>query len=119
MDERKIEAFAEHLMGQLTSALTMLSVYLGLRLGLFQAMVDEGALNSAELAAHTGCVDRYVREWLMCMAVCDYVSYDSTSGKYTLPPECAVVLLDQDNPAYGAASTFAVPSLAGVLPILM
>ena len=41
-----------------------------------------------------------MREWLNAQAAGGYVEYDSASGRYTLPPEHAVALTDEDSPAY-------------------
>ena len=48
-------------------------VVLGDKLGLYRAMAGAGSVTSAELAARTGTVERYVREWLGAQAarICD------------------------------------------------
>jgi hypothetical protein len=43
-------------------------VYLDGQLGLFAALRDAGPSTSEELAARTGLVERYVREWLARMS---------------------------------------------------
>jgi len=55
---------AGRLFRDMTGALELLTVYLGERLGLYQALYAGGPATSAELAARTGTVERYVREWL-------------------------------------------------------
>src|ERR1700750_2498505 len=57
-------ALAGRLFRDMTGALELLTVYLGERLGLYQALHAAGPATSAELAARTGTVERYVREWL-------------------------------------------------------
>ena len=57
-------ALAGRLFRDMTGALELLTVYLGERLGLYQALHAGGPATSAELAARTGTVERYVREWL-------------------------------------------------------
>jgi hypothetical protein len=54
----------------------------------------------AGAAERTGVAERYVREWLNAQAAGGYVEYDPDSGRYTLPPEQAVALTDEDSPAY-------------------
>jgi hypothetical protein len=39
-------------------------VSIGHRLGLYQSLAGQGPVSSFELAARTGCEERYVREWL-------------------------------------------------------
>jgi SAM-dependent methyltransferase len=41
-----------------------------------------------------------VREWLGNQAAGGYVTYDPSSGRYTLPPEQAVALADEESPFY-------------------
>ena len=57
-------ALAGRLFRDMTGALELLTMYLGERLGLYQALDADGPATSAELAARTGTVERYVREWL-------------------------------------------------------
>jgi 2-polyprenyl-3-methyl-5-hydroxy-6-metoxy-1,4-benzoquinol methylase len=118
MDQTKVDAFAERIFGEVLTAMAVLNVYLGHRLGLFGALA-EGPATPAELAKRAGCVERYVREWLECMAVQDYVTHDPATGRFTLPREHAAVLVDRDSPSYAAAIACFVPSLGGVLPQLV
>ena len=118
MDQTKIDAFAERIFGEVLTAMAVLNVYLGHRLGLFRALM-EGPATPAELAKRAGCVERYVREWLECMAVQDYVTHDQGTGRFALPREHAAVLVDRDHPSYAAALACFVPSLGGVLPQLL
>src|SRR5512132_1688859 len=58
------EALAERLIDDVTGALETLGVYLGLELGLYQALADLETATQAELAATAGIAPRYAREWL-------------------------------------------------------
>src|SRR5919197_5962880 len=60
----RTDALAERLFKDAVGALELYTVYLGERLGLYRALADGGPATSAELAARTGTVERYVREWL-------------------------------------------------------
>lgn len=119
MNQAKVDAFARRLLKELLATMSALNIYLGHRLGLFRVMAEGGLVTPPELASRTGYADRYVREWLECMAVCEYVDYDPATGRFSLPAEHAVVLLDCDHPAYAAASFCFVPSFARILPSLM
>lgn len=119
MDETRIDGFSGRLLTEVNAALSCLNLHLGHRLGLYKAMADAGPVTVAELAARTGYGERYLREWVECMAVGGYLDHDATAGRFSLPPEHAVVLLDRDNPAYAAAFLSWVPSVAGVLSPLM
>src|SRR5262245_4733060 len=100
MDQGKIEALTDRIVGDVGAAMTCLTTYLGHRLGLFRALAESGPMTSVELAAETGYQERYLREWLECMTVNDYLTLDDSTGRFALPREHAVALLDVDNPAY-------------------
>ncbi len=119
MDQKKVDAFAERLLGEVNAALSCLNLYLGHRLGLYQAMADAGPATPNELAQRTGYNERYLREWLECMVAGGYLDHDPTRGRFSLAPEHALVLLDSDNPAYAAPFLCWTPSLAGILTPLM
>jgi SAM-dependent methyltransferase len=75
-------------------------VSLGSKLGLYKAMAGAGPLSAGEVAARAGCAERYVREWLNAQAASGYISYHGISDTYELSPEHALVLADEDSPAY-------------------
>ena len=75
-------------------------VRLGARLGLYRALADGGPATPEELAERTGTEPRMVREWLGNQAAGGYVSYDAESGRYTLRPEQAVALADDQSEFY-------------------
>jgi hypothetical protein len=84
------EALAERLIDDTTRSLEMLGVYLGLELGLYQALTDLGAATEAELAAHAGVAPRYTREWLEQQATAGYLTCDDPAQpaeerRYRLP----------------------------------
>jgi 2-polyprenyl-3-methyl-5-hydroxy-6-metoxy-1,4-benzoquinol methylase len=63
-------------------------------------MASAGPMTAAELAAKTGCAERYVREWLAAQAAGEYVAYDAATQRFTLPPEQAMALAFENSPAY-------------------
>jgi SAM-dependent methyltransferase len=75
-------------------------VIIGEKLGLYKALAEGGPLSPAELAKKTGTTERYVREWLNSQAAGGYVTYDADSGRYSMTPEQAFTLADEDSPAY-------------------
>jgi SAM-dependent methyltransferase len=85
--------------------------YIGQKLGLYEAMAGAGALTPAELAARTGTVERYVREWLINQAASGYVEYDPATARYTLPPEQAVALTDQSSPFFVGGGFYVVKAM--------
>lgn len=119
LDQTKVNAFAERIFNDLNAGMSCLNLYLGHRLGLFQALADAGAVTPKELAERTKCSERYLREWLECMTAGGYLDYDSASVRFSLTPEHAAVLLNPDNPAYAIGAVAWIPSFASVLPELM
>ena len=100
LDQTKLEALLARAVGDLSAGYGGVLVRLGARLGLYQAMAGAGPLSAAELAARAGCAEPYVREWLNAQAAGGYVDYHAVSGTYELSPEQALVLADEDSPAY-------------------
>jgi hypothetical protein len=76
IDEGKLHAFLEQVVGDLAGYSGALMGYLGDRLGLYKALAEAGPLTSVELAARTGTAERYVRDWLVNQAAGGYVTYD-------------------------------------------
>ena len=106
IDEQKVGEAVGKVFGELGVAITGPLIVLGDRLGLWAAMAGTGPVTPGELAAKTGTVERYVREWLRGVAVAGYVGYDPATGAFTLPDEMALVIATDDSPA----------SLIGVFP---
>ncbi len=73
---------------------------IGEKLGLYKALANTEPQTPAELAAHTGTAERYVREWLNANAAGGYVTYHADTGRYSLSPEQALVLADESSPAF-------------------
>ena len=119
MDQSKMEGFQERLFTELNAGMSCLSLQLGHRLGLFHALADNGAVTAQEFARQTGYADRYIQEWLECMAVGEYLDYDAASGKFSISEEHAAVLTDPDNPSSAIGVVGWITSLANVLPDLM
>ena len=98
-------ALSERLFGDLAGALELLTVYLGERLGLYQALEAGGPTTSAELAARTGTVERYIREWLEHHAASGLLKVDDPAAgplarRYSLPAGNAPVLADTGDVRY-------------------
>ena len=100
-------ALADRLFRNMTGALELLTVYLGERLGLYQALHAGGPATSAELAARTGTAERYIREWLEHHAASGLLAVDDQAAeplarRYSLPPGHAPVLADTGDARYQA-----------------
>src|SRR4051794_7301081 len=96
IDEAKLEAFVGHVATEVGAAVNAALVCIGDQLGLYRAMADGQPVSPAELAARTGTVERYVREWLNTQAASGFLEY--TSDGYVLPHEHALVLAHDESP---------------------
>jgi SAM-dependent methyltransferase len=98
VDESKLQALVGKAVGDLGATLSTAMISIGDRLGLFKALASGGAATPAELAARTGAVERYVREWLAACAAGGYVEYNPESGRFSLSPEQQIALTDETSP---------------------
>jgi 2-polyprenyl-3-methyl-5-hydroxy-6-metoxy-1,4-benzoquinol methylase len=102
------DAFTERMMRDILGLANIFTQYLGLRLGLYQSLVDGGPSTSAELAARTGMHERYVREWLEQQTVTEVLAVDdetlsAAQRRYSLSAVRAEVLLNRESPYYMGA----------------
>jgi SAM-dependent methyltransferase len=100
IDQTKLESFVMRAIGDLSAGYGGVMVSLGMKLGLYKAMAGAGPISPKELAARTGCAERYVGEWLNAQAAGGYVDYHAVSDTYELSPEQAMVLADEDSPVF-------------------
>jgi 2-polyprenyl-3-methyl-5-hydroxy-6-metoxy-1,4-benzoquinol methylase len=105
-DQDERDAFAERLFRSALGYFDLLSIRLGQRLGMYEALVDQGPTTAAELAERTGIAERYAREWLEQQATAGILRADVSNGRstFTLPTGHAEVLLDGDSLAFMGAS---------------
>lgn len=100
IDNKKLEEFVMKAVGDIGSSLGAMMIIIGERLGLYKALNLYGPLSSEELAEKTNTSERYVREWLSSQAAADYLSYHPETRKFSISPEKALVLVDEDSPVY-------------------
>jgi SAM-dependent methyltransferase len=93
----KLNAFIGKMVGDIGTAMNASLMLIGDKLGLYKALAAKGPMNSSELAKATGTSERYVREWLAAQAASGYVEYDKASGKFSMEPEQAIALADEDS----------------------
>jgi 2-polyprenyl-3-methyl-5-hydroxy-6-metoxy-1,4-benzoquinol methylase len=104
IDDAKFHAFVGKMLGDLGGAMSVPTVRLGLRLGLFDALADSPA-TAGELARRAGGLhERYVREWALAQTANGYVDYDPASEQFSLSPEQAMVFHHRDSPVYLAGA---------------
>jgi SAM-dependent methyltransferase len=96
----KLNAFMGKMVTEFGAAMNASLVLLGDKLGLYRTLAAKGPMNSSELASATGTAERYVREWLASQAASGYIEYDSASAKFSMLPEQAMALADEDSPVF-------------------
>ena len=114
------DALAGRLFEAALGAFDLLTIHLGLDLGLYAAL-RPGPLTPAELATRASVNARYAREWLEQQAVTGILEVndagaDQDARRYALPAGHAEALLDVDSPAASQAMLRFVASGGQVLP---
>jgi SAM-dependent methyltransferase len=99
------DAFIERLMRSTAGVFDMFTIYIGHRLGFYEALADQDSLNSTELALRTGAHERYAREWLEQQTVAgilrvENADADSKARRFRLPAGHAEVLVERDSLNY-------------------
>jgi SAM-dependent methyltransferase len=100
VNEEKLNQFIGQMLGDLGGAASMVMVRMGDALGLYEALHAKASLTCEELAREANVNVRYLREWLAQQAASNYLSYEPATGKFTLPPEQAMVFAVEDSPVY-------------------
>ncbi len=100
VDEKKLEQMIGKMMDDVGGAMGGALVLLGDKLGLYKALASQGPLSAADLAARTKTAERYVREWAAAQAAAGYIDYDAASARYSMSPEQALLLADENGPAF-------------------
>ena len=123
-DAAQVEALSGRLFIAGLEALELLNVELGLRLGLYAVLAEQGPCTTGELAAAAGIAERYAREWLEQQAVTgivdvDDVTADAAARRYGLPAGHAHVLLDPDSPANTTALAAFVAEAGRMVPAVV
>jgi SAM-dependent methyltransferase len=98
VDQTSRERFGRRLIDATNGAFEVAATYLGIRLGLYQSLADDGPATSAQLATRTGTNERLVREWLEQQAATEFLdaTRDGDGWQFALPSAHAAVLLDPD-----------------------
>jgi len=98
VDEQVLQQFMMKAVGDMGAAAVCATIMLGQKLGLYQAMAGAGPMTAADLAHKTKTNERLIQEWLNAQAAGGYLSY--ADGKYTLAPEPAMALANDQSPVF-------------------
>jgi SAM-dependent methyltransferase len=117
------EALAERLFAAGLAAGELLTVYLGDRLGLYEALASAGTVTAGEFAARTGTQERLIREWLEQQATAGILDVaraddDPAQRVYALSPAHAAVLTQPEDLNYLAPFARFIVGIAQQLPAL-
>lgn len=111
IDQADLDAFVGRFVGDLAAVAHAATVVVGDKLGLYEALADHGPVTPAELAAATGCDERYLREWLSAQAASEYAHYDPATGRFHLDEVQAACLADSTHPGFLAGGMTVVSSM--------
>jgi SAM-dependent methyltransferase len=100
IDGTKLQQLMDKMFGDVGAAMGSALVLIGDKFGFYKTLAADGPLTPAELSAKTGTVERYVREWASQQAAAGYINYDAASGRFSISPEQALVLADENGPAF-------------------
>ena len=122
--EGQAGALVERLFGDLLGAMTTYGVYIGDRLGLYDALAEGGPATPADLGTRTGVAERYAREWLEQQAADGIVSLvndsaDPSLRSFELPHPHAEVLTDDDSLNYFAPFMRLIVAGGNQLPAIL
>ena len=103
--DQQRDAFVERLLQSTRGTFDVFAIYLGMRLGYYDALAAAPALTSTELAARTGTAERYAREWLEQQTVGGVLTVDDEKAaprerRFSLPAAYREVLVDRDSLNY-------------------
>jgi 2-polyprenyl-3-methyl-5-hydroxy-6-metoxy-1,4-benzoquinol methylase len=122
--EAQAQALGLQLFVASLAAAELMTVYLGVRLGLYEALAA-GPVTAGEFAGRAGIAHRYAREWLEQQAAAGIVAVDDTGApaehrRFALPEGHRLALVDPSS-GYCIAPLTVLPvgGIAPALPELM
>ena len=98
VDDTKLHQLIGQMLNDLGGAASVAMVRMGDALGLYKTLNEKGSMTCDELAAAANVHPRYLREWLSQQTASSYLTYNSASKKFTLPPEQAMMFAIEDSP---------------------
>lgn len=102
---RQRDTFIERLMRSTAGVFDIFTIYIGHKLGFYDALAGGDYLNSTELASRTNAHERYVREWLEQQTVAGILQVENAepaakARRFRLPTGHAEALVDRDSLNY-------------------
>lgn len=113
LDDDEVRGLAFTVWSYKQGEMVALLIHLGERLGLYEAMRDQGPLTSGALAERSGLAERWVREWLWSQAaaglVVHHADHDDGGDRFELTRAGAAVLIDDGSSLFSAVGAFTGP----------
>ena len=118
------DALAGRLFEAALGAFDLMTIHLGLDLGLYDSLRAEGPATVEQLAGRAGIDARYAREWLEQQAVTGILEVDDVAApadarRYSLPAGHAEALLDPESPAASQSMLRFIGSGGRMLPAIV
>jgi 2-polyprenyl-3-methyl-5-hydroxy-6-metoxy-1,4-benzoquinol methylase len=103
--EQQRDSFINRVLQSAAGVFDTFTIYLGNRLGYYDALAQHGPLTSVDLAQRTGTHERYTREWLEQQTVTGTLSVENPEDapqhrRFWLPAGHAEVLVERENLNY-------------------
>ncbi|QPJ63866.1 MAG: methyltransferase domain-containing protein [Candidatus Nitronauta litoralis] len=111
VDEAKLHDLMFGIVGDLGAASSAVLVVIGQKLGLYQALANNGPCTAEELAQHTKTASRYILEWASAQAASGYMDYNAENKTFNLNPEQATVFADEESPFFMGGGFHSIASL--------
>jgi SAM-dependent methyltransferase len=111
VDMQNLEQFMGQMVGYMTGGAMCFGVWLGDELGLYRVLAAIGPATAEDVAVKAGCNGRLVREWLDGQVAGGLVAWDATDDRYSLSPEAAMALADENSPVFVARGMNAFGSM--------
>lgn len=119
LDQEKAQAFGGRMLDMCTNGMLMAMTSVGHEVGLFEALANRPPATSQMIADATGLNERYVREWLACMAAGGIVEYSAMDATFRLPDEHAASLTSAAGPGNMALWAWAMTGFGEALDQLI
>ncbi|MGH8947075.1 MAG: class I SAM-dependent methyltransferase [Acidimicrobiia bacterium] len=110
MDRARIEAFLDTFVELASGAMVIGLLAVADRSGLSSYLRENPTGTAAEIAEGAGLQERYVTEILSGLAAAGVVEYMADSGVFSLPPEHALFIADENSPYFMGGWFDMIPS---------
>ncbi len=117
-DLAKVEALVGTFVGFMTGGAVCAGIALGDELGLYRKLAELGETSADDLVDTLGLNHRLVREWIDGQAAAGLLGYEPLLDVYWMTPEAALVLADEDSPAFLAGGTPMFQAMFDAIPKL-